>query len=135
MESLTSLLPMFASAAIGYVIFVLQENHKMKIRLKEKDIEKTEALKKQRKDMLEEVDKMQSEEIRQNIDLHIADIKQYLYDTHREYAVEKGYMPGFLKETLEAKFEYYHSHGGNGHGVFLFEEMMKLPEVEPDKRK
>ncbi|NCU30399.1 hypothetical protein EOM57_01190 [Candidatus Saccharibacteria bacterium] len=104
----------------------------MKIRLKEKDIEKAEALNKQRKDMLEEVDKMQSIEIHQLIDLHIADIKQYLYDIHREYS-KKGYMPGFLKETLEAKFKYYSSHGGNGHGVFLYNALMELPEEEPEK--
>lgn len=120
------------SAFIGYVFFVLQENHKMRLRLKEKDIEQVQALKKQREQMLEEVDRLQSEEIRALTELHIADIKQYLYDTHREYT-RKGYMPGFLKETLEAKFQYYHSHGGNGHGEFLYNELMKLPEEYLEK--
>lgn len=121
-----------ASALIGYVVFVLQENHKMKIRLKEKDIEQEVALKRQREEMLEDVDRIQSEEIRQLTELHIADIKQYLYDMHREY-VKKRYMPGFLKETLQEKYKYYSSHGGNGHGAFLFNEMMNLPEEEPGK--
>lgn len=118
---------MFGSGLIGYVFFVLQENHKMKIRLREKDIEQEEALKKQRSEMLEEVDRVQSEEIRQQIELNMADIKQYLYDTHRVYS-RRGYMPGFLKETLEAKFSYYHNHEGNGHGEYLYNELMKLPE-------
>lgn len=125
---------MVVSGLVGYVFFVLQENHKMKLRLKEKDAEQTQALKKQREEMLEEVDRIQSEEIRQITELHIADIKQYLYDIHREYS-KKGYMPGFLKETLEAKFRYYHSHGANGHGEFLYNELMKLPEEEPVKKK
>lgn len=121
-----------ATGFIGYGFFILQENRKMKMRLKEKDIEQERALKRQREEMLEEVDRLQSEEIRQLTELHIADIKQYLYDTHREYS-RKRYMPGFLKETLQAKFNYYHNHGGNGHGEFLYNEMMKLPEEDPEK--
>ena len=102
-----------ATGLIGYGFFVLQENKKMKIRLAEKDQEQKEALKKQREEMLEDIERTQSLEITSLIDLHIADIKQYLYDMHHTY-MEKGYMPGFLKETLQAKFKYYHNHGGNG---------------------
>lgn len=116
-----------ATGFIGYGFFVLQENKKMKIRLAEKEKEQEMALKKQREDLLEEVDRMQSQELNDLIELHIADIKQSLYDMHHEY-MRKGYMPGFLKETLEARFRYYHNHGGNGHGEHLYNEMMNLPE-------
>lgn len=119
-----------ATGLIGYFFFVKQENRKMKMRLAEKDIERKEALKKQREELLEEVDRMQSKELDDLIDLHIADIKQNLYDMHHEY-MRKGYMPGFLKETLEARFKYYHNHGGNGHGEHLYNEMMSLPEEDP----
>ena len=118
------------SGFVGYGFFVLQENKKMKIRLAEKDQERKDALKKQRQEMLEDIERTQSLEITALIDLHIADIKQYLYDMHYTY-MEKGYMPGFLKETLQAKFGYYSSHGGNGHGEHLFNEMMSLPERDP----
>ena len=131
---ITTVATSLATGLIGYGIWILQENRKMKMRLKEKDLEQQKALDKQRREMLEEVDRTQSKEINQMIELNIADIKQCLYDMHREYSA-KGYMPGFLKETLQAKFKYYHSHGGNGHGEFLYDEMMKLPEEDPEKDK
>lgn len=104
----------------------------MKISLAQKEKEQELALKKQREEFLEEMDRRQNEELTSLIELHIADIKQYLYDMHREYT-RKRYMPGFLKETLEAKFNYYHAHGGNGHGEHLYNDLMNLPEEDPRK--
>ena len=127
---ISTILASAASGLIGYGIWIMKENRKMKLRLIEKDKEQEEALKRQREEMLEEIDRMQSQELTALIDLHIADIKQFLYDMHRTYT-KKGYMPGFLKETLQAKFEYYHNHGGNGHGEHLYNEMLKLPEEDP----
>ena len=129
---ITTIITSIATGFIGYGFFILQENRKMKVRLIEKDQERKDALKKQREELLEEVDHMQNEELTSLIELHIADIKQFLYDMHREY-MRKEYMPGFLKETLEAKFQYYHKHGGNGHGEHLYNDLMNLPEEDPRK--
>lgn len=129
----STIITSIATGFIGYGFFILKENRKMKISLAQKEEEKKEALEKQRAELLEEVDRLQNKEITSLIDLHIADIKQYLYDMHKEYYLRKGYMPGFLKETLEAKFTYYRDHGGNGHGKHLYNDLMDLPEEDPNK--
>ena len=127
----TTVITSIATGFIGYGFFVLQENRKMKMRLLEKDQEKKEALKKQREEILEEVDRAQNEELQALAQLEVANIKQDIYDMHQKYT-KKGYMPGFLKETLEAKFKYYHSHGGNGHGEHMYNVLMELPEKDPN---
>ena len=120
-----------ATGLVSYGFWVLKENRKMKMRLKEKDVEKKIALEEQRKNIIEEMDSAQNKELKCLIDLEVADIKQYLYDMYTLYYEQKRYMPGFLKETLEAKFKYYHSHGGNGHGEIMYNELMNLPERDP----
>lgn len=129
---ITTVITSVATGFIGYGFFILQENRKMKMSLAQKEKEQELALKKQREEFLKEMDRKQNEELTSLIELHIADIKQYLYDMHRVYT-RKEYMPGFLKETLETKFKYYHSHGGNGHGEHLYNDLMNLPEEDPHK--
>lgn len=122
-----------ATGAISYAFWLLKENRNIKLRLKEKDAEKAEALKAQREQMLADSDRRQSLELKMLEELHIADIKQKLYDMHRKYYIGKGYMPGFLKETLQAYFKYYHAHGGNGHGEHMYNDLMSLPEEDPQE--
>ena len=51
---ITTVATSLATGLIGYGIWILQENRKMKMRLKEKDLEQQKALDKQRREMLEE---------------------------------------------------------------------------------
>lgn len=58
--------------------------------------------------------------------------KQALYDYHERF-MKEGYMPSYIKETVDAMYNFYHGHGENGTGTKMYNNMMALPENKTKK--
>jgi len=81
----------------------------------------------------EENDEEQNKKLDEIEGVLLAQNKQNIYDLYTKYYLDLGYMPGYLKETLHTMYKFYHSHGGNGTGTKMYEDMMTLPH-EPLKK-
>lgn len=60
-------------------------------------------------------------------------LRSQLIDYHDKY-VQRGYCPVYVKEVVTHSYESYHELGGNGVITGIYEELMKLPVLPPDKK-
>lgn len=59
-------------------------------------------------------------------------LRNQLIEYHDKYT-ERGYCPIYAKESARRSYEAYHELGGNGVITKLYNDIMALPEEEPNK--
>lgn len=59
-------------------------------------------------------------------------LRDKLIEFHDKYT-ERGYCPIYVKESARRSYEAYHELGGNGVITKLFNDIMSLPEEQPNK--
>ena len=103
---------MILSAGSGYAVWLLQQNHRMKKTLKQKD---------------EEINKQQDTKIGLLVAASVTTLRIQIIDYHDKY-MTRGSMPLYAKDNLIEMYKAYHAMGGNGAMTKFYNDLMALPE-------
>ncbi|MCD8372965.1 MAG: hypothetical protein LUD27_06675 [Clostridia bacterium] len=60
-------------------------------------------------------------------------LRTQLLDFHDKYTARK-YCPSYAKEAIMNEYEAYHGLGGNGLVTKFYNDIMALPETQPDEK-
>ena len=103
---------MILSAGSGYAVWLLQQNHSMKKKLKQKD---------------EEINKQQDTKIGLLVAASVTTLRIQIIDYHDKY-MARGSMPLYAKDNMIEMYKAYHAMGGNGAMTKFYNDLMALPE-------
>ena len=103
---------MILSAGSGYAVWLLQQNHSKKKKLKQKD---------------EELNKQQDTKIGLLVAASVTTLRIQIIDYHDKY-MTRGSMPLYAKDNLIEMYKAYHAMGGNGAMTKFYNDLMALPE-------
>lgn len=113
-----SVISTIATSVIGYLVY----------RLKKKEEDKNEELKKQRKEAALQAEKQKQEAEALRVSL-LALIRDRILQGYRYYRREHGISPQDL-ETMTKLYMAYHALGGNGTITAVYDKIKALPIKE-----
>ena len=117
-QAVLSVISTIATSVIGYLVY----------RLKKKEEDKDEELKKQHKEAALQVEKQEQEAEALRVSL-LALIRDRILQGYRYYRREHGISPQDL-ETMTKLYMAYHALGGNGTITAVYDKIKALPIKE-----